>query len=175
MFVLEQEMASIIKFVLNRAGNPAPYYWEVPTNFIVPSIYFPMPELDTGGETFLTYNVDYSWYIKIFHKTKEEAYSIGIAVINSIRAGRNLIPLIKSDGSETDGKWVRLNDPNLKLLDAGAAQLTIDWRRRKPYNDAEAQRAQSFNVDMFIRSGKEISNAYAEVIERYAVPLNSNN
>ena len=53
--MLEQEMASIMKYVIDRAGKPAPYYWEVPAHFVVPSAYFPMPEIDTGGETFLTY------------------------------------------------------------------------------------------------------------------------
>ena len=70
---LEQEIASIMKYVIDRAGKPAPYYWEVPAHFAVPSAYFPMPEIDTGGETFLTYYMDYAWYIKIFHRTKEGA------------------------------------------------------------------------------------------------------
>ena len=53
--MLEQEMASIIKYVLDRAGGPSPYYWNVPRHFSIPAAYFPTPELDTGGETFLTY------------------------------------------------------------------------------------------------------------------------
>lgn len=57
---LEQEIASIMKYVIDRAGKPAPYYWEVPAHFAVPSVYFPMPEIDTGGETFLTYYIDLS-------------------------------------------------------------------------------------------------------------------
>ena len=35
--MLEQDMASIIKFVLENAENPAPYYWNVPENFMVPA------------------------------------------------------------------------------------------------------------------------------------------
>lgn len=173
---LEQEIASIMKYVIDRAGKPAPYYWEVPAHFAVPSAYFPMPEIDTGGETFLTYYMDYAWYINIFHRTKEGAYALGLAVITAIRAARNLVPLIAEDGSEIEGSWVRLNDPKLKILDDGAAQLAITWRSRRPYNNtaAGAQRSQSFYVDVFMKSGKEISDAYAEALERYAVPLNSN-
>lgn len=174
--VLEQEMASIMKYVIDRAGKPAPYYWEVPAHFVVPSAYFPMPEIDTGGETFLTYYMDYAWYIKLFHRKKEEAYQLGHAVLTAIRAARNLIPMIAEDGSEIEESWVRVNDPKLKMLDDGAAQLTINWRSRKPYNDTAvgAQRSQTFYVDVFMKSGKEISDAYAEALERYAVPLNSN-
>ena len=130
---LEQEIASIMKYVIDRAGKPAPYYWEVPAHFAVPSAYFPMPEIDTGGETFLTYYMDYAWYIKIFHRTKEGAYALGLAVVTAIRAARNLVPLIAEDGSEVEESWVRLNDPKLKILDDGAAQLTITWRSRRPH------------------------------------------
>lgn len=172
--MLEQEMASIIKFVLDKAGGPAPYYWNVPQNFSVPAAYFPTPEIETGGETFLTYNMDYAWYIKLFHATGQGAYSLGHAVITAIRAARNLIPLIAEDGSEIEGSWVRINDPKLKVLDDGAAQLTISWRSRRPYSDttADTERAQSFYVDVFMKFGKTISDAYAGALESYAVPIN---
>lgn len=174
--MLEQEVASIMKFVIDKAGKPAPYYWKVPRNFCVPAVYFPTPEIETGGETFLTYYMDYVWYIRFINKTGQGAYSLGNAVITAIQAARNLVPLIAEDGSEIEGSWVRLNDPALKILDNDDAQLTISWRSRRSYNDiaAEMKRSQSFNVNVFMKSGKEISDAYAEVLERYAVPLNSN-
>ena len=173
--MLEQEMASIIKYVLDRAGGPSPYYWNVPRHFSIPAAYFPTPELDTGGETFLTYWTDFVWYIKLFHRTGQGAYSAGSAVLQAIRAGRNLIPLIAQDGGEIEGEWVRVNDPKLKVLDDGAAQLTMSWRSRRPYKDVAdgATRAQAFNVDVFMQSGKTISDTYAETLESYSIPLNS--
>lgn len=173
--MLEQEMASIIKFVLERAGEPSPYYWNVPAHFTVPAAYFPTPEIDTGGETFLTYYVDYVWYIKLFHKTEQGAYSLGFDVVKAIRAVRNLIPLIGEDGKEIDGSFVRVDDPKLKVLDSGAAQLTINWRSRRPYKETEEDtpKAQSINYDVFMRPEKVISDAYAEALENYAVPLQS--
>lgn len=173
--VLEQEAASIIHFVLDNAGKPSPYYWNVPQHFTVPAAYFPTPEVDTGGETFLTYYMDYVWYIKLFHKTEQEAYALGYSVIKALKAARNLIPLVAEDGSKIEGSWVRVNDPALKVLDDGAAQLTISWRSRKPYQDTVegATQSQSFNVDVFMKSGRTISDAYAEALEEYAVPVQS--
>lgn len=173
--MLEQEMASIIKFVLDHAGEPSPYYWNVPAHFTVPAAYFPTPEIDTGGETFSTYYVDYAWYIKLFHTTEQGAYSLGFNVVKAIRAVRNLIPLIGEDGQEIDGSWVRVDDPKLKVLDSGSAQLTINWRSRKPYKDTEEDtpRVQSINYDVFMKSGKVISDVYAETLENYAFPLKS--
>ena len=129
--------------------------------------YFPTPEIDTGGETFLTYYMDYVWFIKLFHKTGQGAYSLGHAVMTAIRAARNLIPLIAEDGSEVAGSWVRINDPQLKVLDDGAAQLTISWRSRRPYSDttADRERAHSINVDVFMKSGKTISDAYGYTMD----------
>lgn len=170
--MIEQEMASIIKFVLDKAGGPSPYYWNVPQSYRTPAAFVPTPEVDTGGETFLTYYADYVWYIRLASKTGQGAYSLGAAVISAVKAARNLIPLIAEDGSEIAGSWVRVDDPNLKVLDNGDAQLTISWRSRRPYNDTAdgAQRAQSFNVDVFMKSGKTISDAYAEALEQYAIP-----
>ena len=45
------------------------------------------------------------------------------------------MPLIAEDGTVIDRSWVRIDDPSLKVLDDGAAQLTISWRSRKPYSD----------------------------------------
>lgn len=173
--MIEQEMASIIKFILTHSGELPPYYWNVPQHFTIPSAYFPPPEIDTGGETLCTYGMDFSWYIKLFHQTAQGAYSIGSAVVAAIRGARNLIPLIAEDGEEIGGSFVRVADPKLKVLDDGAAQLTINWRSRRPYNDVleEKTRTQSFSFDVFMKSGKEISDAYAEVLEKYAVPLQS--
>lgn len=171
--MLEQEMASIIKFVLTCARELSPYYWNVPENFVVPSVYFPPPEIDTDGETFCTYAMDFSWYIKLFHQTAQEAYSIGNIVLMRIRAARNLIPLITEDGKEIRGSWVRVEDPKLKVLDDGAAQLTISWRSRRPYNDTldKTTRTHSFHFDVFMKSGKTISEDYAKLLEKYAIPL----
>ncbi len=170
MLEIGQEMAGIMRFVIDHAGRPTAYYWEVPADFAVPSVYFPVPEIETGGDTFLTYRVDYAWHIKFLHAAKEGAYAIGSAVMAALGAARNLVPLIAEDGSEIAGSWVRLNDPALKMLDNGEAQLTLSWRSRRPYNDtAGAQRSQSVHVDAFMKSGKGISDAY--ILERYAVPL----
>lgn len=172
--MIEQEMASIIKFVLDNAGGPAPYYWNVPASYVVPAAFFPPPEIDTGGETFLTYYVDYIWHIRLAKRSGQGAYAMGSAVVNAIRAARNLVPLIALDGSTIAGSWVRVNDPRLALLDNDDAQLTVTWRSRRPYSDTseERERAQAINVDVFMKSGKTITDAYAEALESYAVPLN---
>lgn len=168
---MELEMVSIIQFVLQHAGNPAPYYWRVPAHFMIPAVYFPSPEIDTGGDTFHTYFVDYRWYIKLFHTTEQTAYALGYAVVLAIRAARNLIPLLAADGTAIPNSWVRVNDPALKVIEFNAAQLAISWRSRKPYNEKEAPLIQSFHFDTFAKQGPVLSDEEAAALEPYSRPL----
>lgn len=172
--MLEQELASIMKFTLDRANNPSPYYYEVPQHFTVPAVYFPTPEISTRGETFLTYSMEYVWYIKIFHKSSQEAYSLGLSVLTAIKGKRNLIPLIETTGERAEGN-IRLDDPKLKVLDNGAAQLSLSWTSRRPYNAEETVKMQSYEVENWnnpdIYVSRVIPAAYAEAIEHYATTL----
>lgn len=169
--MLEQEIASIIKFVLDRTGNPSPYYWNVPEDFSVPAVYFPTPEIMTGGETFLTYHMDYTWFILIFAETSEKAYALGLQALTAIKGKRNLFPVIGTGGEET-GETFRADDPRLKVLDNGAAQLQISWTSRRPYDDKEAVKMQSFDVRAWNKAAdyteREVSAAYVAAIESFA-------
>jgi len=64
--MLEQELASIIAFLLKALGEVYPYYHTMPQSFKVPAIYFPSPEINTGADTLESFTVEYAWYIKIF-------------------------------------------------------------------------------------------------------------
>lgn len=82
--MLEQDLASIMRFLTIHSGNPAPYYKNVPEQFCVPAVYFPRPEIGSSGDTFSTYALDFSLFAKFFHKTKEEAYELGYAAMNAL-------------------------------------------------------------------------------------------
>lgn len=144
--MLEQEIASIIKFTLDSAGNPAPYYNEVKEDFVVPSIYFPSPEIDSAGETFSTYCLGYSWYIKAFHRTTEEAYAMALQVLLALKGARNCVPLIGTDGKPT-GEKLRIKDPEIKKLDSGVYQINISWDSRRPYNDPDYLLMQTYEIE----------------------------
>lgn len=143
--MLEQEVASIIKFTLDNAGNPAPYYNEVKKDFIIPSCFFPAPEITTDGETLGTFKMQYRWYIKFFHKTTAEAYQLALAVLIALKKARNLVPIIGEDGGET-GEYLRLRDPEIKKLDDGVYQIILEWVSRRPYDDPVVPLMQDFYI-----------------------------
>lgn len=62
MAALEQEIASVIRFILDSVPGITPYYWDIPEGFVVPSVFFPQPELTPLGDTFASYAVEYDWY-----------------------------------------------------------------------------------------------------------------
>lgn len=129
--MLEQEIASAIKFILDSAGAPTPYYHSVPQDFLVPAVYFPAPEIISAGDTLLSYSLEYSWYVKFFHKNTEEAYAMAVKVLTALQSRKNVIPLVDDKGKLT-GRGFRVSDPSLKNFD-NAAQLTIIWKSPKPY------------------------------------------
>lgn len=169
--MLEQEIASIIKYTLDEAENPSPYYYEVPEDFAVPAAYFPTPEISTRGETFLTYAIEYVWFIKFFHNTTQEAYSLAFKALSAIKGNKNLIPLIDTEG-ETTGEYFRIKDPSLNKIDRGAVQLQIEWTSRRPYNTEKQVKMQSFEIENWrtpdIYTERIIPAAYAAAISHFA-------
>lgn len=56
--MLEQDLASIMRFLTEKSGSPAPYYNNVPEQFRIPAVYFPRPEIGSSGDTLNTYALD---------------------------------------------------------------------------------------------------------------------
>jgi hypothetical protein len=153
MAALEQEIASVIRFVLDSVPGITPYYWSIPEGFIIPSVFFPQPELTPRGDTLLSYAVEYNLYIKFFSGTDEDAYSNAATALNALCAARLLVPLI--DETEAAGGGVRLKDPGgVKRLDTGTAQLTLHWDSRRPYNRVDCQKVMHYNLDLKAAEGK---------------------
>jgi len=168
--VLEQELASIMRFILDATDSPAPYYHTIPEDFLVPSVYFPTPEITSDGETFLTYRLDYVWYISFFHSTTEDAYAMAHKALTAIKEARNLIPLISDTGAAT-GKGLRTKDPELKKVADGAYRLVIEFASRRPYRKSDAELAQNFTVNQSIKPNflitREIEVALESAVEQF--------
>lgn len=154
--MLEQEIASIIKFVLEKSGNPTPYYNEVPEGFLLPSVYFPVPEVSSSGDTLATYSLNFILFVKFFHIDVRRAYERGLSALTAIRAARNLIPLIDESGEKT-GRGFRLKDPTLRKIDTtpGVVQLELSWDSPRPYNDPEAQKMMIYDLNFYGKSAYE--------------------
>lgn len=145
--MLEKETASVIKFVTDAAGSATPYYHNIPENFIVPSVYFPRPDVISGGDTFSTYNAEYTIFINFFHSSTELAYELALPVLHKINAARRLIPVIDEKGKYEKGKFIRVKNAELKKVDECAYQLQLEWICRRPYTRDEVQSVQNFYLN----------------------------
>lgn len=154
--MLEQEIASIMRFTLDRAGSPTPYYKEVPQDFLVPAVYFPVPEIGSRGDTLSTYALEYSWFIKFFHWDTQTAHDMAFRVFTAMLSARNLVPLIDTDGRPV-GKGIRLKDPSMKKIEgaSGVVQLSLAWDSPRPYDDTEYQKMMTYDLSMYSRDAFE--------------------
>ncbi len=159
--LLEQEIASIIAFALHHADNPSPYYYDVPECFQYPAMYFPQPEIITGGETFRTYWMRYAWYINVMCATTEDAHEKAWKVLTALKKRRNLVPLIGEDG-KPDGKGLRLYDPTIQPIDTGVVQISLEWTSRRPYDDEAVEKMVYFEVDEHVRGDAAAIEAAVE-------------
>lgn len=173
--MLEQEVASAIKFIHSACGSPPPYYWNVPQDFVLPSIYFPVPEIMSFGETLNSYKLEYTWHIKCFAKTNQAAYNMALRAAFAIKGSRNLIPLIDVNG-EPEGKGFRLQDPSLRQIDEGVSQITIKWNSSRVFDDVlnpTSELTQKFIVREYYRPdihlAERMTMACHEAIERYHI------
>lgn len=149
---LEQEIASVIHFILDAAGKPNPYYHSVPESFETPAVYFPSPEIDTGGETLLTYRMVFSWYITFHHQTTEDAYALAHAALSAIMGHRCLVPLI-AEGGEKAGGYLRVDPPSIKQVDTGVYQLALTFVSRRPYDVQQAAAVSTgYIMDLYMKS-----------------------
>lgn len=148
MVALEQEIASIIRFILDATDGLTPYYQQVPDSFIVPAVYFPQPVFTARGETFLTYALEYDWFVKFFASTNGEAQAHAAAALNAVCAARLLVPLIDEQGQAV-GRGVRLKDPELSKADDNAYQIRLRWDSHRPYKALEYQKMVHYDLSIY--------------------------
>ena len=155
--MLDQEIASIIRFTLEKADSPSAYYWNVPEGFLIPSAFFPVPEVESGGYTLNTYAITFTMFIKFFCIDKQSAYDLAFGVLAAINRCRCKIPLIDADGEQT-GRKFRIKNPSARGIEGetGTAQLTVTWESPRSYDTTEAEKIMEFDLNMHLRG------AYAE-------------
>ncbi len=143
--MLEQELASIIHTVLDAAGEVTPYYHKQAKDFMVPSIYFPVPDKFSGSNSLSSYEISFMWLIKVYASDTMSAYEIASNVLEDIVSHRNLIPLYNMDGSLT-GKSLRVKFPKLRKIEEGIVQIQIEWNCIRAYYQEPAEKMTNFKA-----------------------------
>ena len=132
--MLEQEVASIARYVLNKTGLEHYYTDILPETFVYPSVYFPAPELDTEYDTLSTYSVYYRMPVRFFAADNQSAYRLALTAANHLISERNRIPLINPDGTES-GKYFKVKKSDVKNIDIGVYGLNVEWESIRTFDD----------------------------------------
>ena len=149
--MLDQEIASAMRYLIDVSGRPNPYYYNIPEDFLTPAIFFPQPELTSRGDTLRTYALEFAWFVKFFDKDTQSAHLRAFAALTALQEKFCVIPLIDADGNLT-GRGFRMNDPAMRPVGDGAVQLTLNWDSPRPYFREQHQKMVVFHANMWIKS-----------------------
>jgi len=125
-----------MKFLIEAADSPHPYYHNIPENFLIPAIFFPQTIINSRGFTLGTYALEYSWHIKFFAKDTQLSQAMAFASANAIQYTRNRIPIIDVSGNLTDN-FLRLKAPSIRPVSDGVVQLSLSWESSHYYKREE--------------------------------------
>ena len=132
--MLEQEVASIMRYVLAKSGLTDYYTDILPETFAFPSVYFPAPELDSEYDTLSTYSVHYRMPVRFFASDNQTAYKLALTVANHLFSERNRIPIINQDGTDSE-KYFRVKRSEVTSIDTGVFGFNIEWDSVRTFDD----------------------------------------
>ncbi|WP_368653764.1 DUF6838 family protein [Ornithinibacillus sp. 4-3] len=129
---MNQEIGSIMAYMYSLFPVQI-YDKELPQEFEVPSMYFPLPTSFGSNDTNQTYLKSYTLNIKVFHDDTNQAYYQAEKLADTIASNREVIPMVDVDGAET-GDFIRFNRIETRDGSNGAAMLILNWDSRYYYH-----------------------------------------
>lgn len=109
------------------------YVTTIPENIVVPSLYFAPPLVVSTPFLPNAYQKRYTLTIQVFDTTSDDAHRHAERIADALRAKRHTIRLVDESGALTS-KFKRLEEIEVRLVDDGVAQITIDWSSRYSYD-----------------------------------------
>jgi len=150
--IMNQETASIIRFILDAVGDARPYYRPAPEGYGLPSVYFPAPEVLGAGCTLSSYELAYVWKIEFSGADVQAAYEMAVSALEEIQRRRGRIPLLDIEGNGS-GDCLSVNDPEIVRLE-NSARLVVSWSSYHNYADEAEELAAKFSYKFSATSYK---------------------
>lgn len=127
-YTLEQSLGSAIRYILDLdIPESKAYFDEIPEKLYVPSIYFPVPNIETQKATLRSFRVTSSLDAWFMDRTTWEAEARAASVRDSLLCNNLAIPIITENGEETGGH-IRLGELSTRRLENGIVILTVPIR-----------------------------------------------
>ena len=149
---LEQSIASVVRYIQNKADNNAALYFDdLPEAFAVPSLYFPVPRTDTQKVTFDTYLTTLyldTWFME---STDWRAYADAATVRDSLMMDECKV-------SEIDKKYQKL----LETLSQEQEEVITEYCNAIFSSGAETE---EFFYRLGLKDGLNLKNTVKSVLE----------
>lgn len=152
--MFEQEIAGIVRVILDSDSELNPYYNNIPEEFRTPAVFFPPAEVNISPYTLGSYCARYSWYVKFFADDKQKSQKYAFKAMEKILKKKKIITLLDQAGEQTN-ETIRLKDLQLSDLEEDAYQLTIEWELIRAYDQDAARKMQDFHVDFIPADGNQ--------------------
>lgn len=122
---LEQSLGSAIRYIQEIDESNYAYFDYIPEDFIIPSLYFPVPLTDSRQVTLSSFRVTLALDCWFLDKTDWEANARAVAVRDQMIMDRLIIPIISPKEEET-GKGFRIDQPEIQQIDEGTVKLSFE-------------------------------------------------
>lgn len=156
---LGQVLASAVRYIQDNSGIcAAPYFGEVPEDFIVPSMYFPIPRVGSRKATLSSYCCTLSMECWFMAMDEWEAYRHASGVQRCLLRDGCAIPMVGRDG-EASGWSVRATDPEVRKIDGRTVRLSFGLSHYFSFQGEAAEKVG--NVNALLASPGEAYGAWA--------------
>jgi len=120
---LEQSLASAVRFILeNDVNGVKPYFEDIPEAFYVPSVYFPVPYIESSKVTLGSYLNTIAFEVQIMDRKDWDAQARSAHLRDLIMINGLVLPLYSENGADT-GKSVKVLEPVIRRIEQGIVSL----------------------------------------------------
>lgn len=145
---MDRYVASLAKACLSMGDLETLYTDNIPSDFKVPSLYFPPTEMDPSGSALNSYRTDYTIYAKVFAATRQDAMDIAGVIVQEIMRLRCLLPVYNPDGTES-GELIKVNPPAARVIDEGVAQINLAYHIVRKYKEQQVTMVQNIGINKY--------------------------
>lgn len=158
--ILGQVLASAVKYVQENCEEEINFYFdEIPENFLVPALYFPVPQVISKKVTLASYASTLFLEVWFFAKDEWKAYSYARNVQENLLQAECMLPIVKKDGTKEE--WsIRITEPEVQKIDQRTIQLSFALKNYFSFA-AEEGKAKNILWEGFLRQ-EEISKVWEE-------------
>lgn len=145
---MDRYIASLARACLEMGGLETLYMDNIPSDFMVPSLYFPPTEIDPSGSAFNSYRTDYTIYAKVFAATRQDAMDKAEAITEGMMRSRCLLPVYNPDGTES-GELIKVDPPAARVIDEGVAQINLAYHIVRRFKEQQVDMVQKIGINKY--------------------------